>query len=102
MGFFPFLRITFFKKLKTPLSFVWYVYVCLDQRLCSFSFPPTLPELHFFSVMSGFMRLIIKTNCPGRISLLINLHNNRTMWSRILRVKNCKSGEKEKKPMPDN
>ena len=34
--------------------------------------------------------------CRGFISLYANFHNNRTMSSTNLQVKNCKWGEKEK------
>ena len=37
--------------------------------------------------------------CRGLISLYVNFHNNRTMWSTNLHVKNCRWGEgKEKEP----
>ena len=34
----------------------------------------------------------------GLISLYVNFHNNRTMWSTNLHVKICRWGEKEKEP----
>ena len=54
--------------------------------------PPTSDELQFFSVTSGFTRLIMKTKyvCHGLISLYDNFHNNRTMWSTNLLVKICR------------
>ena len=36
--------------------------------------------------------------CHGLISLYVNFHNNRTMWSTNLLVKICRWGEKEKEP----
>ena len=65
-----------------------------------FPFPPTSDELQFFSVTSGFKRLIMKTKhvCHGLISLYVNFHNNRTMWSTNLLVKICRWGGKEKEP----
>ena len=36
--------------------------------------------------------------CRGLISLYVNFHNNRTMWSTKLHVKICRWGEKEKEP----
>ena len=66
--------------------------------------PLTSDELQFFSVTSGFTRLIMKTKyvCHGLISLYINFHNNRTMWSTNLLVKICRwgGGGKEKEPTP--
>ena len=69
--------------------------------LALFPFPPTSDELQFFSVTSGFTRLIMKTNyvCHGLISLYVNFHNNRTMWSANLLVKICRWGEKGKEPL---
>ena len=63
--------------------------------------PPTSDELQFFSVTSGFTRLIMKTKyvCHDLISLYVNFHNNRTMWSTNLLVKICRwGGGKEKEP----
>ena len=34
--------------------------------------------------------------CRGFISLYVNFHNNKTMWSTNLHVKICRWGEKEK------
>ena len=34
--------------------------------------------------------------CRSHISLYVNFHNNRTMWSTNLHVKFCRWGEKEK------
>ena len=61
--------------------------------------PPTSDELQFFSVTSSFTRLIIKTKCVchGLISLYVNFHNNRTMWSTNLLVKTCRWGGKGKR-----
>ena len=44
----------------------------------------------------------MKTEYVGRglISLYVNFHNNRTMWSTKLHVKICRWGEKEKEPRP--
>ena len=36
--------------------------------------------------------------CHGLISLYVNFHNNRTMWSTYLLVKICRWGGKEKEP----
>ena len=36
--------------------------------------------------------------CRGLISLYVNFHNNRTMWSTNLIVKICRWGQKEKEP----
>ena len=36
--------------------------------------------------------------CSGLISLYVNFHNNRTMWSSNLHVKICRWGGKEKEP----
>ena len=36
--------------------------------------------------------------CRGRISLYVNFHNNRTMWSTNLHVKICRSRGGRKKP----
>ena len=74
---------------KTPLLLISYL-----QQLGSFSFPPTSDELQFFSVTSGFTRLIMKTRyvCHGLISLYVNFQNNRTMWSTNLLVKICRWG----------
>ena len=36
--------------------------------------------------------------CRGLISLYVNFHNNRTMWSTNFHVKICRWGEKEKEP----
>ena len=36
--------------------------------------------------------------CRGLISLYVNFHNNRTMWSTKLHEKICRWGEKEKEP----
>ena len=36
--------------------------------------------------------------CRGLISLPVNFHNNRTMWSTNLHVKNLQVGGKEKEP----
>ena len=36
--------------------------------------------------------------CRGLISLYVNFHNNRTMWSTNFYVKTCRWGEKEKEP----
>ena len=69
--------------------------------LALFPFPPTSGELQFFSVTSGFTMLIMKTKyvCHGLISLYVNFHNNRTMWSENLLVKICRWGEKGKEPL---
>ena len=66
----------------------------------SFSFSPTWRQFQFISVTSGFTRLSMKTKyvCRGLISLNVNFHNNRTMWSKNLHVKICRWGEKEKEP----
>ena len=72
-----------------------------NSELGSFSFPPpTSHELQYISVTSGFTRLSMKTKyvCRGLISLYVNFHNNRTMWSLNLNVKNCRWGGKEKEP----
>ena len=64
--------------------------VCLSTKFGSFSFPPpTSHELQFISVTSGFTRLSMKTKyvCRGLISLFLNFHNNRTMWSTNLHEK---------------
>ena len=38
--------------------------------------------------------------CRGLISLYVNFHNNRTMWSTNLHVKICRwGGGKEKEPL---
>ena len=36
--------------------------------------------------------------CSGLISLYVNFHNNRTMWSSKFTCKNLHVGEKEKEP----
>ena len=36
--------------------------------------------------------------CHGLFSLYVNFHNNRTMWSTVLHVKNLQVGGKEKEP----
>ena len=63
-----------------------------------FPFPPISHELQYFSVTSGFTRLSMKTKyvCRGLISLYVEFHNNRTMWSTNLHVKFCRWGEKER------
>ena len=59
-----------------------------------FPFPPTSRQLQLISVTSDFTRLSMKTKyvCRGLISLYVNFHNNRTMWSRNLHVKICRWG----------
>ena len=37
--------------------------------------------------------------CRGLISLYVNFHNNRTMWSTNLYVQFCRWGEREKEPI---
>ena len=66
----------------------------------SFSFsPPTSRQLQLISVTSGFTRLSMKTKYVFRdlIGLYVNFHNNRTMWSINLHVKNCRWGGGERK-----
>ena len=67
-----------------------------------FFLPPLSDELQFLSVTSGFARLIMETKyvCHGLISLNVNFHNNRTMWSTNLLVKICRGGGggEEKEP----
>ena len=62
--------------------------------------PSTSHELQYISVTGGFTRLSMKTKyvCRGLISLYVNFHNNRTMWTTNLHVKSCRWGEKEKEP----
>ena len=45
--------------------------------------PPTSHDLQYSSVMNGFTRVSMKTKyvCRGLISLYVNFHSNRTMWS---------------------
>ena len=38
----------------------------------------------------------IKYVCGGLISLYVNFHNNRTMWSTSLHVKICRCRERKK------
>ena len=65
-----------------------------------FTFPSTSHELQYISVTSGFTRLSMKIKyvCRDLISLYENFHNNRTMRTLNLHVKNCRWGEKEKEP----
>ena len=60
----------------------------------SFCFSPTLHELQYISVTSGFTRFSMKTKnvSRGLISLYVNFHNNRTMSSTNLHVKSCRWG----------
>ena len=67
-------------------------------------FPPTSRQFQLISVTSGFTRLIMKTKyvCRGLISLYVNFHNNRTMWSTNLHVKICRwGGVRKKSPRAD-
>ena len=41
----------------------------------------------------------IKYVCGGLISLYVNFHNNRTMWSTSLHVNICRWGGKGKEPV---
>ena len=56
--------------------------------------PPTSHKLQYISVTSGFTRLSmrIKYVCRVLISLYVNFHNNRTMWSTNLHGKFCRWG----------
>ena len=83
-------------------------FIRVNAQLGSFSsspIPPPLPtshehdELQYISVTSGFTRLSMKTKyvCRGLISLYVNFHNNRTMWSTNLHVKICGWGGGEGK-----
>ena len=64
-----------------------------------FPFPPTSHELQYISVTSGFTTLSMKTKyvCRCLISLYVNFHNNRTMWSTNLHVKIGRWGGERKK-----
>ena len=71
------------------------------SRVGSFSFSPTSHELQYIVVTRGFTRLNMKTKyvCRALISLYVNFHNNRTMWSINLHVKICRWGGKEKRAL---
>ena len=72
-----------------------------NSRLFFLPPPPTSHKLQYISVTSGFTRLSmrIKYVCRVLISLYVNFHNNRTMWSTNLHVKFCRwGGGKEKEP----
>ena len=60
----------------------------------------TTHELQYISVTKDFTGLSMKTKFVfhGLISLYVNFHNNRTMWSTNLHVKFCMWGGKEKEP----
>ena len=63
--------------------------------------PPTSHDLQYISVTCGFTRLSMETKyvCRGLIiSLYVNFHSNRTMWSTNLHVKICRWGKRKKSP----
>ena len=77
----------------------------IRKKYSSFSFPPPPPptsrQFQLISVTSDFTMLSIKTKyvCRGLISLYVNFHKNRTMWSTNLHVKNSRWGRgKENEP----
>ena len=65
-----------------------------------FFFPPTSHERQFYGLTSGFTRLIMKTKYVfhSLIYLHVNFHDNWTMQTVILIIKNCRWGEKVKEP----
>ena len=90
---------------KKILNTVW-VKVFTMKETGSFCFSPTLHELQYISVTSGFTRFSMKTKnvSRGLISLYVNFHNNRTMSSTNLHVKNCRwgGGGRKKSQEPRN
>ena len=58
---------------------------------------PMSHEVHYIRGTSGFTRLSMKTKyvCRGLISLYVNFHNNRTLWSTNLHVNICRWGKEK-------
>ena len=68
-----------------------------------FPFPPTSNEHQFYGLTSDFTRLIMKIKfvCDCLIYSHVNFHDNRTMRTVILFIKNCRwggGGWEEKEP----
>ena len=70
----------------------------------SYFFTPTSHKHQFFDLRSGFTRLImkIKYGCHGLVSLHVNFHDNRTMWTVIWIMKIWEEKEKKPKIYPEN
>ena len=75
------------------------------RQIWTFSAPPPPPrsshDHHFYgATTSSFTRLNMKTKCVWHIliNLRVNFHNDRTLWTVVLIVKNCRWGKKEKEP----
>ena len=69
----------------------------------SLFFCPTSHDQQFYGVTSGFTRLGLKTKhvCHGLVSPHASFHNNWITRTKILFVKFCRWGDKEKEPGQD-
>ena len=90
------------QKIKFCIKKIFFFEKCLFEykiRLFFF-FPPISHERHFNGLTSGFTRLNMKTKYVfhSLIYLHVNFHDNWTMRTVILIIKNCRWGEKVKEP----
>ena len=71
----------------------------LTRKLGSFSFSPTSHKHRFYGLTSKFTRLIMKTKYVfhGLIYQHGNFHDNRTRWTVIFSMENCRWGGKGKR-----